>query len=126
MASGKYKYICFPALTGLLLAFLQGSPAAFHTLSCIRDEGVLVKDIIIPWLSGSLEIAPSIRTTSIFDFEAATCLIYMLPENICGDLTRERKQQVSPILLTFLAKKLLEKATQLFLNKNGFVFEKPT
>lgn len=44
--------------------------------------------------AGPLEIAPTISTPSKPDFEIATYLIHMLPENICEvwGLNRERKQ----------------------------------
>lgn len=60
--------------------------------------------------SGPLEIAFTISTASKSDFETATCLIYMLPENVCEvwGLNRERKTSL-PVSLKFLAKKLLEK-----------------
>lgn len=45
--------------------------------------------------SGALEIAPTINTSSKSDFETATCLIYMLLENICEvwGLKRGRKNK---------------------------------
>ena len=45
--------------------------------------------------SGSLEIALTISTPSKSDFETATCLIYMLPENVCEvwGLKRGRKNK---------------------------------
>lgn len=48
--------------------------------------------------SWPLEITATISTASNADLEAATQLIYMLPENICevSWLNRERKEQVYP------------------------------
>lgn len=45
--------------------------------------------------SAPFEIASIISTASKTDFETATCLIYMLPENICEvwRLNRERKNK---------------------------------
>lgn len=62
---------------------------------------------------GPLAIAPTISTASQPDFKTATCLIYMLPENTCEvwSLSGERKNTSLPMLVKFLAKKLLEKTT---------------
>lgn len=48
--------------------------------------------------SGPLAIATTVSTASRAGFEAATCLIYMLPENICEawELNREGKKQLYP------------------------------
>lgn len=70
---------------------------------------------------GPLEIATTISTASISDFETAICLIYILPENVCQvwELNSERKDKFTHFA-EVLAKKLLEKTTQPIVNKNGF------